>query len=102
MRAFGGRLWHKKDKEQGVVPRSGIDTEAGWTKSGHHGWVYGWKLHVAVSCGTVWIPLAAHLTPANCADNLMAMPMWDDLPTDVRFVLGDTHYDAPGGVKGAI
>jgi hypothetical protein len=43
LRAKGG-VWHKKDKEAGRVPHSSIDTEAGWTKSGWHGWVYGWKL----------------------------------------------------------
>lgn len=96
LRAFGGRVWHKKDKEQGVVPHSGIDTEAGWTKSGHHGWVFGWKLHLAVSCGAIWIPLAAELTPANCADNEVAVRLVDELPLQVRFVLGDTHYNAPG------
>jgi len=32
LRAKGG-VWHKKDKEAGVVPHSSIDTEAGWTKS---------------------------------------------------------------------
>jgi hypothetical protein len=46
--------------------------EAGWTYSGWHGWVYGWKLHLAVTVGTVWIPLAARLTPANTADNRVA------------------------------
>lgn len=53
LRARGG-VWHKKDKETGVVPHSSIDTEAGWTKSGWHGWVYGWKLHLACTvagCG---------------------------------------------------
>ncbi len=77
------------------MPHSGIDIEAGWTKSGHHGWVYGWKLHLAVSCGAVWIPLAAELTPANCADNEVAARLVDELPLQVRFVLGDTHYNAP-------
>ena len=43
LRARGG-VWHKKDKEAGRVPHTSIDTEAGWTKSGWHGWVYGWKL----------------------------------------------------------
>ena len=43
LRARGG-VWHKKDREAGVVPHTSIDTEAGWTKSGWHGWVYGWKL----------------------------------------------------------
>jgi hypothetical protein len=38
LRARGG-VWHKKDKEAGKVPHSSIDTEAGWTNSGWHGWV---------------------------------------------------------------
>src|SRR3954452_13059622 len=45
LRALGG-VWHKKHHEAGIVPHSSIDTEAGWTKSGWHGWVYGWKLHL--------------------------------------------------------
>jgi hypothetical protein len=36
LRARGG-VWHKKDREAGVVPHSSIDIEAGWTKSGWHG-----------------------------------------------------------------
>ncbi len=41
LQAKGG-VWHKKDKQAGIVPHTSIDTEAGWTKSGWHGWVYGW------------------------------------------------------------
>ncbi|MDP8949031.1 MAG: transposase [Actinomycetota bacterium] len=70
-----------------------LDTEAGWTKSGWHGWVYGWKLHLAVAVGSVWIPLAARLTPANAADNKVAPLLIEALPEEARFVLGDTHYD---------
>jgi hypothetical protein len=94
LRAKGG-VWHKKDREAGVVPHSSIDTEAGWTKSGWHGWVYGWKLHLAVSVGAVWIPLAARLTPANVPDNRVAPLLLAALPEEARFVLGDTHYNAP-------
>jgi hypothetical protein len=36
--ATGGGVWHKKPREQGVIPQSSIDTEAGWSKSGWHGW----------------------------------------------------------------
>jgi hypothetical protein len=32
LRANGG-VWHKKDREQGVIPHTSIDHEAGWTKS---------------------------------------------------------------------
>src|SRR5919202_4795678 len=68
LRAKGG-VWHKKDREKGEVPHTSIDTEAHWGKSGWHGWVYGWKLHVATVVASVWIPIAAELTAANTADN---------------------------------
>ncbi len=95
LRATKGGVWHKKDKEAGVVPHSSIDTEADWTKSGWHGWVYGWKLHLATTVAGVWVPLAARLTPANVSDNQVALSLIEELPEEARFVLGDTHYNAP-------
>ncbi len=94
LQAKGG-VWHKKHREAGVVPHTAIDTEAGWTKSGWHGWVYGCKLHLAITVAGVWIPLSARLTPANTADNEVAPLLIEELPSEVRFVLGDTHYNAP-------
>ncbi len=93
LRAKGG-VWHKKDKEAGKVPHTSIDTEAAWTKSGWHGWVYGWKLHLAITVAGMWIPLSARLTPADVADNQIAPALIEELPEEARFVLGDTHYDA--------
>ncbi len=96
LRARGG-VWHKKDREAGKVPHTSIDTEAHWTKSGWHGWVYGWKLHLATTVAEVWIPLAARLTPANEADSRLAQRLLKELPPgeEARFILGDTHYNAP-------
>jgi len=92
LRARGG-VWHKKDREAGKVPHTSIDTEAHWTKSGWHGWVYGWKLHLVTTVAAVWIPLAAELTPANVADNEQALTLLAELPSEVRYVLGDQHYN---------
>jgi len=94
LRAHGG-VWHKKHREQGVVPHSSIDTEAAWSKSGWHGWWYGWKLHLAVTLGRLWIPLAAEFTPADAADNVVAPRLLREVPTEVRYVLGDQHYNTP-------
>jgi Transposase DDE domain len=94
VRAHGG-VWHKKDREAGVVPHSSIDTEAHWSKSGWHGWGYGWKLHVAVSIGSLWIPLAAEFTVANVSDSEIAPLLFTQLPAEVRYVLGDQHYNTP-------
>lgn len=93
--AASGGVWHKKHREQGVVPHTAIDTEAHWTHSGWHGWVYGWKLHLVVTVAAVWLPLAATLTPANVADNEEAVRLLPELPGDVRYLLGDVHYNDP-------
>jgi|RhiMetdeSRZDD1v2_1073273.scaffolds.fasta_scaffold587476_2 Transposase DDE domain len=94
LRAAGG-VWHQKDRAAGVVPHTSIDTEAHWTKSGWHGWVYGWKLHLVSTAAAVWVPLAADLTAANVADNDAAPALLAELPLDARYVLGDRHYNAP-------
>ena len=38
-----GPVWHKKQKDQGIVPKKlrGLDKEATWGKSRADGWVYG-------------------------------------------------------------
>lgn len=88
-----GGVWHKKDREAGEVPHTSIDTDAHWTKSGWHGWVYGYKLHVVVTAASnVWLPLAAEVTAANMADNEQAPSLIEALPTDLHFLLGDQHY----------
>jgi hypothetical protein len=94
LRARGG-VWHKKDRAAGVVPHSSIDTEAHWTKSGWHGWGSGWKLHLVTTVAGVWIPLAANLTAANQPDSDEALTLLRDLPAEVRYVLGDRHYNTP-------
>jgi len=94
LRSRGG-VWHKKDREAGVVPHTSIDTQAHWTKSGWHGWVYGWKLHLVTTVAGVWIPLAADLTAANVADSEMAPELVCRVSAEVRYLLGDRHYNTP-------
>jgi hypothetical protein len=101
LRACGG-VWHKKDREAGTVPHIAIDTKAPWRKSGWHGWVYSWKLHLVSPLAAVWISLAAELTPANIADNVQAFTLLLELPSDVRYVLGDQpDHDPTIDVAGA-
>ena len=94
LRANGG-VWHKKHRLAGEVPHASMDTEAAWSKSGYHGWWYGWTLHLAVVVGRVWIPLAAECTIASDAANVMAPKLLEQWPLAVRDVLGDTHYNTP-------
>ncbi len=88
-----GGVWHKKDREAGLIRHTSIDTEAQWTKSGWHGWIYGWKLHLVVTAAcNAWLPLAAEVTPANVADNMQAPTLIEVLPLGLDFLLGDQHY----------
>ena len=57
-------------------------------------------MHLLTVVAGVWIPLAAELTAANAADSAEAAKLlwWtqDELPPDVRYILGDKHYNTPG------
>ena len=94
--AARGGCWHKKDKDAGVVPHTSIDTQAGWTKSGWHGFVYGWKLHLCAVVADVWIPLCAALTPADVHDGQVAPQLLVEAPLETKLALGDRHYNTEG------
>ena len=94
LRARGG-VWHKKDREAGIVPPTSMDTEAHWTTAGWPGWVYGWTLHLGTTVADVWIPLAADLTAAHVADNAQALALLPALPAEGRYGRGDQHDNDP-------
>jgi len=43
-----GPVWHQSDRKAGRIPDKlrNLDTDATWSKSGYHGWVYGYGLHM--------------------------------------------------------
>lgn len=45
-----GPVWHQKDRLAGSIPVGlrHLDTDASWSKSAYHGWVYGYGLHLTV------------------------------------------------------
>lgn len=66
-----GSLWHKSCMTKEIVPHSGIDTDAKWGFSHTKGWIFGYKLHMVASTGSIIVPLAADFTTANIPDNQM-------------------------------
>ena len=46
-----GTVWHQKDRNANRIPAGvhALDTDASWSKSHYHGWVYGYGLHLTVS-----------------------------------------------------
>jgi len=80
--------------KNGIVPRSGIDTDARWGFSHTKGWIFGYKLHMISSTGSVIVPLAADFTTANVYDNQMYNTMTSSLlPKEIGYMIGDSGYD---------
>lgn len=53
--------------KEGIVPYSGIDTDAKWGFSHTKGWIFGYKLHMICSTdpSSTVLPLSADVTTAN-------------------------------------
>ncbi len=103
IKAKGG-VWHKSSMKKGVVPRSGIDTDARWWGySRTKGWIFGYKLHLTSSTtGEIVGPLTAEdvTTTANVPDNKMYIPLTSSSSSSsvfsspsLRYMTADPGYD---------
>lgn len=88
-----GHIWHKSSMIKEVVPRSGIDTDAKWGFSHTKGWIFGYKLHITSSTGSLIIPLSADFTQADVQDNQIYPTITSSLPQGVRYMAADSGYD---------
>jgi hypothetical protein len=92
-----GHVWHKSSMKKKVVPRSGIDTDARWGFSHTKGWIFGYKLHLISSTGSIIVPLSADFTTANIPDNQMYSILTASIPfTIIRktlYMSADPGYD---------
>ena len=87
-----GHVWLRLNTKN-EVPRSGIDTDTKWGYSRTKGRMFGYKLYIACSTGSLIIPLSADLTTANISDNNMYESITASLSEDVRYIVGDEGYD---------
>ncbi len=89
-----GHVWHKSSMKKGVVPRSGIDTDARWWGYSHtKGWVFGYKLHLtSKQQADLVVPLTADVTTANVPDNKMYVPLTSSSSSSFVFSLPSLHY----------
>jgi Transposase DDE domain len=90
-----GRPWHKHEKKRGKI-RRGVDREAAWGYSEHHGWIYGYSFEVVVSSKqkTTVFPLIASVGTGSAAEVRTFGEKIDQLPSHVRCVSADRGYDA--------
>jgi len=74
----------------------GVDREAGWTKTKHDGWVWGYSFETVVTAprrGAVF-PLLASAAPANQSEHHSFKEKIAQLPPRTRHVLADAGYDS--------
>jgi hypothetical protein len=64
-----GPVWHQRDRQCGRIPEKlrNLDTEASWTQSGYHGWVYGYGLHL--SCNEEAFPALVQVETGRVAES---------------------------------
>lgn len=79
-----------------IVLRRGTDCEAGFGRSDHDGWVYGYGFEVVLACGKrgVFWPILVSAAPANYHESISFREKIPDLPNRTRFILADRGYDA--------
>ena len=98
IKANKGKVWHKSSMKKGIVPRSGIDTDARWGYSHTKGWIFGYKLNMVSSTGSIIVPLSADdITTANVQDNQVYDALTSSLPSatikKTHYMIADPGYD---------
>lgn len=92
-----GPQWHHRDRRRGVIPKglTGVDREATWTFSEHHGWVQGYAYEVVVSAPKhgVVVPLLASADTACVSEHVSFGPKIEHLPPQTRYAITDRGYD---------
>jgi hypothetical protein len=66
-----GPVWHQSDRQAGHIPAKlrHLDTDASWSKSGYHGWVYGYGLHLVDN--RVGFPKLAQVETATVSETIV-------------------------------
>ena len=64
-----GPVWHKKDMENNHIPENlrDLDTDATWSKSAYHGWVFGYGLHK--TCTPSGFPILLEVDTASVSEH---------------------------------
>ena len=88
-----GTVWHQKDRLKDHLPEGlrGVDKTATWSKSGYHGWVYGYGLYLTnIRNG---FPVMFDGLPAN-VNELKVLDTKKDrlIEKSVRCIVADNGY----------
>jgi hypothetical protein len=88
-----GPVWHQSDRKAGRIPDGlrNLDTDATWSKSGYHGWVYGYGLHA--TCNRQSFPKLAQVETGSVSESQVV----DEKASQIealapKDVVGDDSY----------
>ena len=89
-----GPVWHKKDRVKNHIPKGlrNVDKTANWSKSGnHHGWVYGYGLHLTTT--RHGFPVMFDILPANVNERkVLDKKQHRLLAKSIRCLIADAGY----------
>ena len=79
-----GPVWHQSDRQAGRIPAKlrHLDTDGSWSKSGYHGWVYGYGLHLVNN--RAGFPKLMQVATASVAETIVMDQQTERLLNDVR------------------
>jgi hypothetical protein len=81
-----GPVWHQSDRQAGRIPDQlrHLDTDVSWSKSGYHGWVYGYGRHLVdhhVGFPT-WVQMETAAVADSDVSDQQAIPLIQSFPPD--------------------
>ena len=88
-----GPVWHKKDMQNNHIPDKlrDLDTDATWSKSAYHGWVFGYGLHTTCTCSG--FPILVEADTASVSEHkAMQLKEEDILSMNVGYLVTDDGY----------
>jgi hypothetical protein len=89
-----GPVWHQSDRQVGRIPDKlrHLDTDATWSKSGYHGWVYGYGLHL--TCNHAGFPVLMLVETATFSEKEAVATKEQTILHDLRpkTLCGDDAY----------
>lgn len=96
-----GPVWHQADREARRIPDKlrHLDTEATWSRSAYHGWVYGYGLHL--TCNAVGFPSLVQVETAAVSESQVidckAAPIVEALQPST--LTGDNSYTQASRIR---
>lgn len=88
-----GPVWHKKDCAKNRIPKGlrNVDRTASWSKSGYHGWVYGYGLHLTTT--RHGFPVMFDVLPANVDERKVLAEKQDRIiEKGIKCLVADAGY----------